>query len=309
MKAYLIIIFILIQALAFGQPREVILDSASIAQMSNVVQGLDQILTTTTTYNFSYLSDGLNIDGYYSTPKAPGKYPIVIFNRGGNTDFAEINDERAIYFLSRFATWGYIAIASNLRGSSKSEGNDEFGGKEINDIFNLLSVIDTIQQADSSRIGLYGWSRGGMMTYQMLAKSCRFKAAVIGAGLTNSLRGIEERPRMEEVYSALVPDYENNREQAHFDRSAIYWAEQLCKTTPILLLHGSGDWRVSPLDALEMADRLYENKHPFRLAFYEGGDHGLRQFRPEFNFEVKAFLDRYVRDEKKWSSLDIEIKD
>lgn len=45
-----------------------------------------------------------------------------------------------------------------------------------------------------------------------------------------------------------------------------------------------------------MASRLYEMKHPFRLVFFEGGDHGLSQYEEEVQAAVLNWLDRYVRD-------------
>jgi dipeptidyl aminopeptidase/acylaminoacyl peptidase len=62
------------------------------------------------------------------------------------------------------------------------------------------------------------------------------------------------------------------------------------------LLHGTADWRVSPRDAMDMADRLYALKRPFRLVLFEGGDHGLSEFRTEADKATRDFLDSYVRD-------------
>ena len=53
-----------------------------------------------------------------------------------------------------------------------------------------------------------------------------------------------------------------------------------------------------------MATRLLEVKHPFRLVVYEGGDHGLSEWRSERNVAAFEFLDRYVRDGKSWPSLE-----
>jgi dipeptidyl aminopeptidase/acylaminoacyl peptidase len=87
-------------------------------------------------------------------------------------------------------------------------------------------------------------------------------------------------------------------------RSPVQWVERLCPTTPILLLHGTSDWRVSPRDAMDMAGRLYELKRPFRMVLYEGGDHGLTEYREETNEVTRDFLDRYVRDGSAWPGLD-----
>ena len=271
----------------------------SIRQKIDMREDFKNIFTKTELFKITYESDGLKINGYLSTPKESGSYPVLIFNRGGNRDFGALNDINATYILRTMAEWGYIVVASNYRGGGGSGGMEEFGGKDVNDIHNLLPFINNLKEADTSRIGIYGWSRGGLMTYRAISESCKFKAAIIGAGVANSFRNIEERPEMEKyVFSQLLPDYKTNKEAELKKRSAIYWTDKLCKTTPILLLHGSGDWRVSPKDALDMADSLYAKKHPFRLHFYEGGDHGINEYRQTVRKNVRDFLDYYVKDLK-----------
>ncbi len=115
----------------------------------------------------------------------------------------------------------------------------------------------------------------------------------------------QNRPEMEErVYSELVPTWKENREQALEARSALRWPEKLHKETPLLILHGTGDWRVNPMQALKMAEALYEARHPYRLMMFEGGDHGLSEFRAEVDRAAGEWLDRYVRDGEGWPSLE-----
>lgn len=271
----------------------------SIHQKFKDISTFSEHHATTDLYKITYLSDGLKINGYIAQPKEPGIYPVIIFNRGGNRDFGSINDIRANFLLRKMASWGYVVAASNYRGGGGSEGMEEFGGADVNDVHNLIPLLANEKMADTTRLGIYGYSRGGLMTYRAIAESCKFKAAIIGAGVANSIRNIEKRPEMEQyVYSELIPDYENNKEKGLKDRSAIFWTDKFCKTTPIMLLHGSSDWRVSPEDALDMADSLYKYKHPFRLHFYEGGDHGLSEYRDETWNDIKEFMDNYVKDLK-----------
>jgi dipeptidyl aminopeptidase/acylaminoacyl peptidase len=253
--------------------------------------------TDTDLFKISYISDELRINGYIAQPKVPGTYPIIIFNRGGNRDFGSLDDVRANFILREMASWGYIVAASNYRGGGGSEGMEEFGGKDVNDIHNLIPLLANEKMADTTRMGIYGYSRGGLMTYRVLSETCNFKAAIVGAGIANSIRVIKERPEMEQrVYSELIPDYKNNKEEALKARSAVFWVDKLCSTTPIMLLHGSSDWRVSPEDTLDMASELFKINHPFRFHFYEGGDHGLSEYRPQRSHAVREFFDFYVKD-------------
>ena len=278
-------------------------DTLSIMEKRST--GITDVYNQTELNEITYLSDDLNVKGYLSLPRQKGKLPCVIVNRGGNREFGALTSKRALFWLGKIASWGYVVVASQYRGNAGGEGKEEFGGADVNDVINLIPLLAAIPEADTSRIGVYGWSRGGMMTYRALTKTKKFKAAIIGAGAANAFKNIEKRPKMETyVYAELIPNYWENKESELKKRSAIYWADKLCKTTPILLLHGSADWRVPPEEALEMTNKLYEAKHPFRFVFFEGGDHGLTEYRPEVNRLVKDWLDNYVRDKKPLPNLE-----
>lgn len=256
-------------------------------------------------FRLTYLSDGLRVTGYMAEPKAKGNYPCIIANRGGNRDFGRWNPTSIAYFLGQMASWDYVVIASQYRGNDGGEGLEEFGGIEVNDIFNLIPVLDHNPKADTSRIGMEGTSRGGMMTYLSMKRSCRFKAAVITAGMADAFVNTAARPEMEKnVFGELVPDYTTNREEAFKARSAVYWADQLCKTTPLLLMQGSADWRVLPEEALEMVNKLYAAKHPVRFIFFEGADHGIREWRSERFAQTRRHFDYYLRNGQPWPSME-----
>jgi dipeptidyl aminopeptidase/acylaminoacyl peptidase len=105
--------------------------------------------------------------------------------------------------------------------------------------------------------------------------------------------------------SQAIPDWEKNRDTALAARSPVKWADKLNKTTPILVLHGTADWRAKPkTNAINMAAALYDVKHPFRMILFEGGQHGISEHREEVDRVTREWLDRYVRDRKPWPSLE-----
>ena len=250
-------------------------------------------------YKISYLSDGLKVTAYMVEPKSEGTFPCIISNRGGNRDFGQWSDIGVAYFLGKMASWGYVVIASQYRGNDGGEGVEEFGGKDIHDVLNLVETLNENSKADINRIGIEGGSRGGMMTYLALKQNCKFKAAVVTAGAANSFANIESRPDMEtHVYAELIPNYWENKDAELKARSAVFWAHEICKTTPLLIMHGSADWRVHPEESLELVQKLYKVKHPTRFILFEGADHGIREFRKDMFYETKRHFDYYVRDLK-----------
>jgi len=251
-----------------------------------------------------YWSDGLKVVGYIVKPKGNGKYPCIIFNRGGNRDFSAIDGNVIVNLLGRIASWGYVVVASQYRGHGENEGHDEFGGRDIDDVMNLFPILEEEECADSTRIGMYGGSRGGMMTYLALTRTDRIRAAVVRCGVSDLTQWREDRDDMEEVFSELIPGFDSTKDDLLQARSAVYWADRLCKTTPILLMQGTADWRVSPLSALRFAERLLAVKHPFRLVMLEGSDHALTEHKAERDRMTREWFDRYVRDETSLPQLE-----
>ncbi len=265
------------------------------------IQAMDSIygaqISELNFFNITYVSDSLKVKAIVIEPKAEGYYPCIIANRGGNRDFGMWTPKSAAYFLGRMAAWNYVVIATQYRGVDGGEGVEEFGGKEINDVLNLTKVLEQLPKADTSRIGIQGGSRGGMMTYLAMKQSCRFKAAAVIAGAADLTNSINSRPKMETgVYAQLIPDYQQNKERELKARSAIYWANEMCSTTPLLIMHGSADWRVDSKASIDLISKLTEYHHPVRFILFEGGDHGLQEYRAEMFAEIKRHFDYYVRD-------------
>lgn len=252
----------------------------------------------------TYLSDGLKVKGYLVQPIKSNSYPCIIYNRGGNKEFAKLTSKKAIFILARVASWGYVVAASQYRGNDGGEGKEEFGGKDVNDVLHLIPLFDQIKNSDTSKMGIYGWSRGGMMTYLTLIKTNKFKAAVVG-GAVSDLRMVMEtrKDTFETVYFENIPNYAQNKADALNSRSAINQVENISKTTPILMLHGTSDWRVVPEMALDLSKAFIKNKIPHRLVLLEGGNHGLSEFNEEVDLMVKQWFDNYLKNNKALPNL------
>ena len=247
-----------------------------------------------------YLSDGLRIAGYLATPQADSagaaRLPAVIYNRGGTGEFGALDSVAVAAVLVPLAARGYAVAASQYRGTSGSEGHDEYGGADVADVLALLPLLDAHPRVDPDRIGMIGMSRGGLMTYLALVQTDRICAAVVQGGLSDARALVAARPEMEsEVLSDLVPGWVGARDAALDARSPVRWAERIARDTPLLLLHGAADDRVAPQTALAMAGALLTAGRPVRLVLYEGAGHGLSPFRGEAFAETVRWLDRYVR--------------
>lgn len=256
----------------------------------------EQVFAQTQTLAITYRSNGLKIQGYVVQPAAPGRYPCVIYCRGGHEEVGQL-DLWTMSALADIAHHGYVVIASQLRGTPGSEGKDEAGGADTLDIINCIPVLAQLPKADTSRFGLYGISRGGMNAMQVLRSQWRFRAAIINSGVveaTDNFTRPDAKEFEQEVYVRLVPHYATQKDKQLYLRSPARWPEKISPTTPLLLLQGSADWRVTAGPTIDFVHRLYDLHHPVRFALVEGGTHGLRV--PLRDYLLYDWLDRYVRD-------------
>ena len=144
-----------------------------------------QITETYTRYFIEYPSDDLTITGILQMPRGEGPFPVIVLNHGYI---------RQADYWSGYETWeaagylnarGYMTVAPDFRswGLSDWEVSLFHGGLTV-DVINLVSALDSIPQADTERIGMWGHSMGGGIAMKALVIDPRIDAVVLYA--TNS---------------------------------------------------------------------------------------------------------------------------
>ena len=242
-------------------------------------------------YKMKYLSDGLKVVGFLLKPKGESsKYPVMIFNRGGNREFGKITKKYLIY-LSYLSSNNYVVLASQYRGNDGGQGREEFGGKDVNDVLNLIIMAKSLPFVEQNQIVMLGSSRGGMMTYLAIKNGAKIKAAAIVGGLTDLVQWDQERKSIgEKVLEQLI--FPHNREE-YKKRSAYCWPERI--NVPVLILHGKDDWRVKVSQAKKLSKKLTELGKVHELVIFPEGDHALRSHRPEKNRLILKWFDKYLK--------------
>lgn len=242
-----------------------------------------------------YESDGLEVNGYLAYPKnIKGKLPLIIWNRGGYRKDGRIDEFIARGMFGEIASWGYFVLASQYREE------EEFGGEDVNDILNLIPLCGEIEFCDSDLIGMEGWSRGGMMTYRVLASTDKIKCAVIISGLADLYRSMENISELKSVYEKYfgrIDDSEFGIKMT--ERSAVNFAGKISKNTDILLIHGTNDNRVSHTDSEDMYKLLKKNGVRCELKLLAGGDHYLKKYRTEAVELRKNWFAKYLKKSDK----------
>jgi dipeptidyl aminopeptidase/acylaminoacyl peptidase len=124
-----------------------------------------------------------------------------------------------------------------------------------------------------------------MLRIKSLAKSCPILFCI--AGVTDLERNYTLRPELRKLHSKLF-NVDNNTGLTN--RSSILWVGKLKKQVPIMLIHGTNDDRVSPLDSIEMAGKLYKGKILFELHCYQGDDHLLANNYLDYMMRIKKWI-------------------
>lgn len=241
-------------------------------------------------YDVTYLSDSNVVRGLVVEPKQTGKFPLVIFNRGGNRDWAQLNIMTLIGATSKVAHSGYVIFASNYRD------DDEYGGAEINDVLKLIDICAEFENVDTSKIGMIGWSRGAMMNFQALKKTNRITTGIMINGAPDLFKILEQRPALEElVFNKYIPNYSANRTNELIDRSPYFWPEQLNKSSSIYLIAGTQDRFVDFNQSVRMAEKLDSIGYDYKLSLFDT-DHSFRGKKDELNRSILKWLDSKLKN-------------
>lgn len=244
-------------------------------------------------YEIKYRVDGLMITGYIHKPKAEDKiFPAIIYCRGGNRDFGTI-DRNELEKQRDLAGGGFVVLASQLRGNIFSQGYDQMGGDDLQDIIKLIEIAQNLPFVDGERIGIHGVSRGGRNAYQISRLSDEIQSvSVIGTSVDIRDSHSHRPDKYTKVNLPLIGDTINYREE-YDKRSPILWVDEL--NEPLLILHGRDDWR-SKVELVErIIPELQKHEKEFEYHFIDGGTHGLGSHRELRDSLIIDWHSRYLK--------------
>ena len=237
--------------------------------------------------------DGTVVNGLMFKPPsctAGAKYPTLVNIHGGPNG----QDEHAFDFEGQWlAANGYVVLQVNYRGSS-GRGSKyqkaifaDWGHLEVVDL--LAGVDHAVGQgiADPDRLGIGGWSYGGILTNYTIATDSRFKSAVSGASssLQTSMYGLDQY--IVQYEAELGPPWKNPAAWAKVSYP-FFHADRI--KTPTLFLGGEKDFNVPIAGVEQMYQALKSLNVDTQLVVYPGQFHGLTT--PSY---LRDRMQRYVR--------------
>ncbi len=213
------------------------------------------------------------------------KYPLILNIHGGPAGVFSQNYTGASspYPIQAFSEAGYAVLRVNPRGSSGYGGEfrlantNDWGYGDYEDLMGGVDklIADGVAHADS--LCVTGWSYGGYMTSMVITKTNRFKAAMVGAGVTNlvSFTGTADIP-------GFIPDYFGgemwDRTDVYMKHSAMFAVKNV--KTPTLIIHGERDVRVPLSQGLELYMALKRLGVKTKMVTYPRTPHGPQE--PKF---------------------------
>jgi dipeptidyl aminopeptidase/acylaminoacyl peptidase len=277
------------------RPSEIYFQPTSSDKLTRLTKANDAFLAQLRLVKPEYVQfkskDGTTVHGYVYKPLdcTPGKkYPTILRPHGGPVwaYYAEFT-----HLAQLLAANGYAVLFPNPRGSSGYGENyakaifADWGNKDYQDDMAMLDYAIAQGIADPDKLGVGGWSYGGISTDFIIAQTTRFKAAISGAGeaLNTSFYGHDEYQR--DYETELGRPWENH---ALWDKlSPFYKVASI--TTPTLFMGGDIDWNVPILGGEQMYQAMKSLGREAELVVYPGEYH---EFKTPSH--LKDRLERYL---------------
>ena len=251
----------------------------------------DYALGSTEVITWKSSKDGMEIDGVVTKPVdfvASHKYPTLLNPHGGPTGASLLGFNPGEQIM---AANGYLVLEPNFRGSSgrgeafASANQNDWGGGDYKDDMSGVDAVIARGWADPNRLGAFGWSYGGFMTFWIDTQTDRFKAISPGAGLPDlySMYSQTDIHRYLRLFFNMKAPWDNFQE--YWDHSPMKYVNNV--KTPTMILHGQADTRVPIPQAEEFYRALTERHVPVEFVTYPRENHGF--------VEPRHIEDRYQR--------------
>lgn len=271
------------------------MEGATLRQLTRQNDTLFAELSLGTTEEVAFKSkDGTEVHGLLTRPVgyvAGAKVPLLLRIHGGPNG----QDQHSFSFERQlFAANGYAVLAVNYRGSS-GRGQKfsraifaDWGHYEVEDLLAGVDHVIKMGVADPEKLGVGGWSYGGILTDYLIASDTRFKAATSGAGtaFTVSYYGVDHY--IIQYDHEIGPPWNPKAWETYVKLSYPFLKADRIKT-PTLFLCGEKDFNVPVSGSEQMYQALRSLGVETQLVIYPNENHGIR--RPSY---VKDRYERYL---------------
>jgi dipeptidyl aminopeptidase/acylaminoacyl peptidase len=246
--------------------------------------------------------DGTEIEGFVTFPigfEEGIRYPTLLRIHGGPVS----QYRHSFNFEAQlFAANGYVVVQTNPRGSS-GYGQEfsadlwaEWGVRDYEDV--VAGVDYTIERgwSDPDRLGVGGWSYGGILTDHVITQTDRFSGAITGASEFLYVANYGHDHYQLQWEKELGLPWEGDNRKAWEAISPFNKVDRI--TTPTLVMGGEKDWNVPIQNGEQIYQSLRRLGIPTELVVYPGQGHGLRppSYQKDRHERYLAWYDKWVKN-------------
>jgi dipeptidyl aminopeptidase/acylaminoacyl peptidase len=236
--------------------------------------------------------DGRDVEGLLTYPvgyREGTRVPLLVILHGGppgsftQTFVGGVSS----YPIASFASAGFAVLRPNVRGSSgygrefRHANMRDWGGGDYKDVMAGIDALIARGIVDGDKLGVMGWSYGGYLTAYTITQTTRFRAASVGAGITNLISY---------VGTADIPGFISSYFGSEFWDAPVLWQARSAMfnigkvTTPTLIQHGEADVRVPVSQGSELYVALKRRNVPVSMVVYPRQGHGIGE--PKLQLDV-----------------------
>lgn len=244
-----------------------------------------------TSYLTSYESDGNKINGLLTVPKSDGPHPAIVFVHGYVAPSIYRTTERYVDYVNYLARNGFVVFKIDLRGHGDSEGAAGGGYYSEGYVVDTLNAYSALQNADfvnPGKIGLWGHSMAGNVTFRSLVAKQDIPAVVVWGGAGYTYDDLREYQIDDNSYRPPATDSPQTRERqrlrdtyGQFDGAHEFWRQVTPMnylsgiTTPMQIHHAVDDTVVSVDYARNLDKKLEGTGINLDVYEYSSGGHNI----------------------------------
>ncbi len=219
---------------------------SSLGELSKIGQS-----TSYTSYLTNYQSDGLKINGQLTVPTGDvpdGGWPAVVFIHGYIPPTLYKTLVNYSTYVDYLAKNGFVVLKVDLRGHADSQGSASgayYSGDYVVDALNARAALALADFVNPNKIGLWGHSMAGNVTFRSFVARQDIPALVIWAGAGYSYEDLRSFGLNDNSYRPPQGDTERARRRkelfdkyGEFDPNSDFW-KQVAPTNYLFDVKGS----------------------------------------------------------------------
>ncbi len=229
------------------------------------------------------------------------KYPLIVLPHGGvHSDFSTYYT----HIVRELVAQGYIIVAAEYRGSTgygrRHYETIDYGGLEVEDVKASRDyMIENFDIVDSKRVGIMGWSHGGLITLMnIFDHPDEYQAAFAGVPVSDLVARMGYKTQgYRDLYSADYhigqTAYENVKE---YRRRSPAWNAHKMKNVPLLIHTNTTDGDVNVLEVEHLIKSLKAENKKFEYEIYQGipGGHSFDRMDTKIANEIRVKIYKFL---------------